>query len=65
VTTMVYLKHDVPALSLAGTKKWWPHKMIERFAMAHLFLSIGTIRNIVERVADAVMETQKLIPEYG
>ena len=64
VTTTVYLKHDVPALSLAGTKKWWPRKMIERFAMAHLFLSVGTIHKIVERVADAVMETQKLIPEY-
>jgi len=64
VTTTVYLKHDVPALSLAGTKKWWPRKMIERFALAHLFLSVGTIRDIVERVADAVMETQKLIPKY-
>jgi serine/threonine-protein kinase HipA len=38
--------------------------MIERFAMAHLFLSIGTIHNIVDRVADAVMETRKLIPDY-
>jgi len=64
VTTTAYLKHDVPALSLAGTKKWWPRKMIERFAMAHLFLSVGTIHQIVERVADAVTETQKLIPEY-
>lgn len=64
VTTTVYLKHDVPALSLFGTKKWWLRKIIERFAMTHLFLSVGTIRSIVDRIADAVMETQKLIPEY-
>jgi serine/threonine-protein kinase HipA len=64
VTTTVYLKHDVPALSLAGTKKWWPRKMIERFATAHLLLSVGTIHKIIERVADAVMETQKQIPSY-
>ena len=60
----VYLKHDVPALSLAGTKKWWPRKMIERYAVTHLFLTVGAIRNIVERIADAVMETQKMISEY-
>ncbi len=59
------MKHDVPALSLAGTKKWWRRKMIDRFAMAHLFLSVGTVHKIVERVADAVMETQKMIPEYS
>jgi serine/threonine-protein kinase HipA len=64
VTTTVYLKHDVPALSLAGTKKWWPRKMIERYAVTHLFLTVGAIRNIVERVAGAVMETQKMISEY-
>jgi hypothetical protein len=34
------------------------------FAMSHLFLSVGTIHDIVERVADAVIETPKLIPEY-
>jgi serine/threonine-protein kinase HipA len=64
VTTTVYLKHDVPALSLAGTKKWWPRKIIERYAVTHLFLTVGAIRNIVERIADAVMETQKMISEY-
>nr|MDA3903315.1 HipA domain-containing protein [Desulfuromusa sp.] len=64
VTTTAYLHHDVPALSLAGTKKWWPRKMLERFAMAHLSLPIGEINRIIERLADAVMDTRRLIPEY-
>ena len=64
VTTTAYIHHDVPALSLAGTKKWWPRKMLERFAMAHLFLPIGEINRTIEQIADAVMETRQMIPEY-
>lgn len=64
VTTTAYLRHDVPALSLAGGKKWWPSKMLERFAMAHLLLPIGEINRTIERLADAVMDTRRLIPDY-
>ena len=64
VTTTAYLHHDVPALSLAGTKRWWPRKMLERFAMVHLSLPIGEINRTIERLADAVMETRQMIPEY-
>ena len=35
VTTMVYIPRDVPALSLAGTKKWWPRNILEKFAVTH------------------------------
>ncbi len=64
VTTVAYLHHDIPALSLAGTKKWWSRKMLERFAMAHLSLPVGEISRTIERLADAVMETRRLIPDY-
>lgn len=64
VTTTAYLRHDIPALSLAGTKKWWSRKMLERFAMAHLSLPIGEINRTIERLADVVMETRQMIPEY-
>lgn len=64
VTTAAYLRHDVPALSLAGTKKWWPRKMLEQFAIAHLSLPIGEIDEIVARLAEAVMATRRLIPKY-
>jgi serine/threonine-protein kinase HipA len=64
VTTTAYLRHDVPALSLAGTKKWWPRKMLERFAIAHLSMTGGEINETIERLADAVMETRQLIPKH-
>jgi serine/threonine-protein kinase HipA len=64
VTTTAYLRHDIPALSLAGTKKWWPRKMLERFAMSHLSLAVGEINEIVTRMADAVMQTRQTIPAY-
>ena len=62
VTTTAYLRHDVPALSLAGTKKWWPRKTLERFALSHLSLSIGEINEIATRLADAVMQTRQIPP---
>lgn len=64
VTTTVYIKNDVPALSLAGTKKWWPRKMLEQFALAHLSLPVAEIKGIFERLETAVMETRAKIPAY-
>lgn len=65
VTTTAYLKKDVPALSLAGTKKWWPRKMLEQFAVAHLSLPIGTIGQIIERMTGAVEETRAELVKYA
>jgi serine/threonine-protein kinase HipA len=64
VTTTAYIKSDVPALTLDGTKKWWPRKTIERFAINHLSMSKSNIDETIERLADAVMETRQLIPGY-
>lgn len=64
VTTTVYISKDVPALSLSGTKKWWPRKMLERFAVTHLSLPVGKVSDIFSRTAEAVTETQKMIPGY-
>lgn len=64
VTTVAYLNHDVPALSLAGTKKWWPRKVLEQFAIAYLSMTASEIAETIERLANAVMETRQLIPAY-
>jgi serine/threonine-protein kinase HipA len=64
VTTTAYIRNDVPALSLAGTKKWWPRKVLEQFAVTHLFMPVGAIRDVFDRVAEAVTETGKIIPKY-
>lgn len=64
VTTTAYMRKDVPALSLGGTKKWWHRKMLERFAVAHLFLPAGTVSDAFNRTAEAVMEARRMIPGY-
>jgi serine/threonine-protein kinase HipA len=64
VTTAVYIKKDVPALTLAGTKKWWPRKLLVNFGVAYLSLQAGTISSIFSRMAEAVTETRRLIPGY-
>lgn len=64
VTTAAYLEKDVPALSLAGTKKWWSRKVLEQFGVTHLSLSSGSIRIAFERIADSVAETRKEILSY-
>jgi serine/threonine-protein kinase HipA len=64
VTTTAYIRNDVPALTLAGTKKWWPYKFLERFAVVHLSLPIATVLFIFDRMAQAVSETRRLIPAY-
>jgi serine/threonine-protein kinase HipA len=64
VTTVAYIPKDVPALSLAGTKKWWSRKMLEKFAVAHLALPVGKIGQIVERVANAVTGTRGMVSAY-
>jgi serine/threonine-protein kinase HipA len=64
VTTTAYIKKDVPALTLSGTKKWWPRKVLERFAVAHLSLPVVTVSKTFERMAEAITETRGLISAY-
>jgi serine/threonine-protein kinase HipA len=64
VTTTAYIREDVPALSLAGTKKWWPRKVLERFAVTHLSLPVAAIADVFNRIAEAVTETRAMIPGY-
>lgn len=64
VTTKVYIKNDVPALTLAGTKKWWSRKMLEQFATAHLLMTKSEADEIFGRLADAVDQTKNMIPKY-
>jgi serine/threonine-protein kinase HipA len=64
VTTTAYISKDVPALTLAGTKKWWSVKMLEQFAVVHLALSVGKVGQILEEVAEAVADTRGMLLAY-
>ncbi len=61
VTTVADIPRDVPALSLAGTKKWWQRKTLERFAVTHLLLPVGKIGRIFQEMAEAVNDTRALL----
>lgn len=65
VTTTAYLPKDVPALSLAGTKKWWQRKTLEQFAVAQLALPVGRVTQLVEAVSEAVADTRPLLAAYS
>lgn len=64
VTTTVYIKNDIPALLLAGTKKWWTRKILENFAITHLSLSNREIKEIFDRTTTAVTEIKQEILIY-
>ena len=64
VTTTAYISNDVPALTLAGTKKWWSVKMLEQFAVVHLALTAGKAGQILEEVAEAVAVTRGMLSTY-
>lgn len=64
VTTVAYLPKDVPALSLAGTKKWWSRNILEKFAVSHLALPVGKIRQTFEEVAETVADTRGMLQAY-
>jgi serine/threonine-protein kinase HipA len=64
VTTTAYIKNDIPALTLAGTKKWWSRKILEKFAGTHLSLTSREIREIFDQTTTAVTETRCDISVY-
>jgi serine/threonine-protein kinase HipA len=64
VTTTAYLPKDIPALSLAGTKKWWSRNILEKFALTHLSLPVGKVAEIIDGVAEAVVRTRSDLVVY-
>lgn len=64
VTTTAYIKNDVPALSIAGTKKWWPRKILEQFATVHLMLTRKEIAATFDQLSQAVSATRPLIQAH-
>lgn len=64
VTTTTYIKNDVPALSLVGTKKWLTRKVLDRFAATHLSPQPSTVADTFSRMAAAVMDTRVMISDY-
>jgi serine/threonine-protein kinase HipA len=54
VSTTVYIKNDIPALLLLGSKKWWDKKYLERFATQSCDLTKKEIENAILECENAV-----------
>jgi len=64
VTTTVYLQKDAMALTLNGTTSWPQAKALQRLGETRMRGTPAQIRQLFERVSDAVSETAKDIHTY-
>jgi serine/threonine-protein kinase HipA len=64
VTTSVYLPKDSMALTLNGTTKWPSAKELQRLGETRMGSSPARVREILERVGDAVARTAGDIKSY-
>lgn len=46
VTTTVYIKNDIPALHLLGSKKWWKEKQLLRFGIEFCDLTAKEVKEL-------------------
>ena len=55
VSTTVYIKNDIPALLLLGSKKWWDKKFIEKFGIQTCDLTKKEIENAIFECENAIV----------
>ena len=60
VSTTVYIKNDVPALHLLGSKKWWDKKFILRFGVENCYL---TNKEVKEHYDECLIAMGKVAQE--
>lgn len=61
VSTTVYIKNDIPALLLLGSKKWWDKKYIEKFGIQTCDLTKKEIENAVFECENAINKVKNEI----
>jgi serine/threonine-protein kinase HipA len=62
VTTTVYIKNDIPALHLLGSKKWWKEKQLLRFGIEFCDLTakeVNELYSLCVRAKDEIIEEAK------
>jgi len=63
VTTTVYMKNDIPALHLLGSKKWWKEKQLLRFGIEFCDLTTKEVKELYEiclKAKDEIIEEAKI-----
>ncbi len=61
VSTTVYIKSDIPALLLLGSKKWWDKKFIEKFGIQTCDLTKKELENAISECENAINIVNKEI----
>ncbi len=61
VCTTVYIKNDIPALNLLGSKKWWDKKFLIRFGKESCDLSQKEAENCYDECIVAIREVSTTI----
>jgi serine/threonine-protein kinase HipA len=64
VTTSVYLPKDSLALTLNGSTRWPTAKELRRLGETRAGGTPANIRQILERIAEAMRETMREVPSY-
>ncbi len=54
VSTTVYIKNDIPALHLLGSKKWWEKEHLQRFGMQSCHLTTKEVKEGYQECTDAI-----------
>ncbi|MFW2234910.1 type II toxin-antitoxin system HipA family toxin [Aliarcobacter butzleri] len=54
VSTVVYIKNDIPALLLLGSKKWWDKKYLEKFGIQTCSLTNKEVENAIFECENAI-----------
>ena len=56
VSTTMYIKNDIPALHLLGSKKWWGRKFLIRFAIETCDLSLKESNTLYDECLTALQD---------
>ena len=62
VTTTVYIKNDIPALHLLGSKKWWKEKHLLNFGIEFCDLTVKEVNElykICKKAKNDILEEAK------
>lgn len=61
VCTTLYIKNDIPALHLLGSKKWWSKKYLIRFGVESCDLTIKEAKTGMQQCIDAIAAVSQKI----
>lgn len=64
VSTVPYLTQDVPALTLAGRKVWWPLPYLATFGRASCGLSLTEVERNLKKLHAALLQQRQSIERY-